>query len=260
MQPRAKPGGEIGANGEWYEGGKFIATTDHAKSNRKSKKGTGRQEIEPYKWEIPSEPGLRSIWQAMSPGVFTGRLPDGRMGLNPHVSDHTWLYYNDNDPVLVEKAKARFQTLADRFNAGERWFSEEVMQKKEPVAAATFASPYGEEIPQSELSRVGRFEVTLESVGNPDFGQYPGASLPGVPRGRCAVTSLEEAAAKCREFIDEHDLGGGNWSGGDVFEDGTLVARVSYNGRVWRPGENLAAAPAADDEDQDDENACRCRP
>lgn len=103
--------------------------------------------------------------------------------------------------------------------------------------AATCASPYGDEISQGELSRVGRFEVTLESVGNPDHGQYPDASLPGVACGRCAVTSLKEAAAKCREFIDENDLGGGNWSGGDVYEEGTLVARVSYNGRVWRPSD-----------------------
>lgn len=133
-QPRAKPGGEIGANGEWYEGGKFIATTDHAKSAGKGRKATGRQEIEPYKWDVPPEPGMRSIWQAMSPGVFTGKLPDGRMGLNPHTSEHTWLYYNDNDPALVEQAKARYQALADRFNAGERWFKESPMCDQANVA------------------------------------------------------------------------------------------------------------------------------
>lgn len=31
-QRRAVVGGEFGANGEWYEGGKFIATNDHPKS------------------------------------------------------------------------------------------------------------------------------------------------------------------------------------------------------------------------------------
>ena len=30
-QRRAQAGGEIGANGEWYEGGKFIATRDNPK-------------------------------------------------------------------------------------------------------------------------------------------------------------------------------------------------------------------------------------
>ncbi len=31
-QRRAAAGGEVGANGEWYRGGAFIATTDHPKS------------------------------------------------------------------------------------------------------------------------------------------------------------------------------------------------------------------------------------
>lgn len=31
-QKRAKAGGELGANGEWYEGGKFIATKDRPKA------------------------------------------------------------------------------------------------------------------------------------------------------------------------------------------------------------------------------------
>ena len=31
-QRRAAPGGEVGANGEWYEGGKFIATKDNPKT------------------------------------------------------------------------------------------------------------------------------------------------------------------------------------------------------------------------------------
>lgn len=31
-QKRARAGGEMGANGEWYEGGKFIATKDNPKS------------------------------------------------------------------------------------------------------------------------------------------------------------------------------------------------------------------------------------
>lgn len=32
-QKRAAVGGELGANGEWYEGGKFIATKDNPKSS-----------------------------------------------------------------------------------------------------------------------------------------------------------------------------------------------------------------------------------
>lgn len=117
-QKRAAAGGEHGANGEWYEGGKFIATTDHEKGNKKSKKGTGRQEIEPYKWDHPPEPGMRSIFGASR--VFNA-LENGKMVLNSSVSDHTWGYYHGHDANAVAGAKARYQELADRYNAGERW-------------------------------------------------------------------------------------------------------------------------------------------
>lgn len=49
------------------------------------------------------------------------------------------------------------------------------------------------------------------------------------------VGSIEEASDVCCNFIDENDLGGGNWSGGNVFRDGEMVARISYNGRIWNP-------------------------
>jgi len=47
------------------------------------------------------------------------------------------------------------------------------------------------------------------------------------------VASLREAALVCSRYRDEHNLGGRDWSGGDVKLGGKLVARVSYNGRVW---------------------------
>ena len=44
---------------------------------------------------------------------------------------------------------------------------------------------------------------------------------------------MKEASAACRASIEQDDLGGGNWSGGQLFEVGRQVARVSYHGRVW---------------------------
>lgn len=91
----------------------------------------------------------------------------------------------------------------------------------------------GQEITGSDLKTVGKFMVTLSSVGNPDHGQNPDHSLPGLKSSKVAVTTKQEAAEACRKFIDDNQLGSGNWSGGDVFSEGNLVARVSYNGRVW---------------------------
>ena len=49
-QRRAKVGGEYGANGEWYEGGKWIANADNAKSHKETKRPTGRQKTGPNEW------------------------------------------------------------------------------------------------------------------------------------------------------------------------------------------------------------------
>jgi len=81
----------------------------------------------------------------------------------------------------------------------------------------------------------GRFTVKLSSVGNPDYGQDPFRSMPGVPYCWAHVDSVEEAAKLVRHYIEFFDLGGGNWSGGEIVRqaDGLVVGNVSYNGRFW---------------------------
>ncbi len=92
------------------------------------------------------------------------------------------------------------------------------------------------EIVGIDLDVVGPYRVTLSSVGNPDFGQNPNRPLPGVRRRIDPVKTLNEASEACCKFIAEHALGSGNWAGGEVTtEDGCVVARISYNGRVWSP-------------------------
>ncbi len=77
-------------------------------------------------------------------------------------------------------------------------------------------------------------KVKLHSVGNPDFGQNPNQPLYGCRNKTVKVQSLSEARQKCLDYINENDLGGGNWSGGEVINDqGEVIAYISYNGRVW---------------------------
>ena len=82
----------------------------------------------------------------------------------------------------------------------------------------------------------GAYKVLLASVGNPDFGQDSRRSLPGVPRRTLRVASLADASKACRAYIAHFELGGGNWLGGEVKKAGTVIAKISYNGRVWEPG------------------------
>lgn len=89
------------------------------------------------------------------------------------------------------------------------------------------------EITGDDLTAPDKYLVTLSSVGNPDRGQDHTRALPGVLPGGKVVANLAEASLVCSDYIKENELGAGNWSGGDVYLGYKLVARISYNGRVW---------------------------
>jgi hypothetical protein len=65
-QARAKKGGEIGANGEFYEGGKFIAKTEKPKSQAEIRKATRRQNTSPYVWEVAPNAELVAIFPSLN--------------------------------------------------------------------------------------------------------------------------------------------------------------------------------------------------
>ena len=84
------------------------------------------------------------------------------------------------------------------------------------------------------------------TAGNPDLGQDPAQPLLGVHNRLAPVASLGEASRAVCRSIAEHEVGGGNWAGGQVLDGcGQQVAYVSYNGRVWLPARRAAAASRA---------------
>ena len=112
---RAAKGGEVGANGEWYEGGKFINTTPENKKREGSKpRGTGKQEIAPYVWEVAAE-GQISLYRQFA-GSF-GKVVNGTAILTDGGN-------GDRLPAIlnyVGKTVVQAQLIIDRWNAGERW-------------------------------------------------------------------------------------------------------------------------------------------
>lgn len=79
-----------------------------------------------------------------------------------------------------------------------------------------------------------RLQLHLAGNGNPDFAQFAPVADPK----KVTVFSLVEASKTARAYISFWNLGGGNWTGdaGKLVDrtTGKVVARVSYNGRVWR--------------------------
>ncbi|MDB2686640.1 hypothetical protein N9Y42_05465 [Mariniblastus sp.] len=84
----------------------------------------------------------------------------------------------------------------------------------------------------SELVPV-TLQLRLESCGNPDYRQNPERPVRGVAGDLVVVGTLDEAQSKCKAFIENNELGSGNWAGGHVFANDWLVAYISFNGRLW---------------------------
>jgi hypothetical protein len=77
---RAAKGGEFGANGDWYEGGKFINTVPENSKKRGSRPPKPRrQQVAPYVWEVIPE-GKVSLYAQMA-GAF-GKVIDGVFVVN----------------------------------------------------------------------------------------------------------------------------------------------------------------------------------
>jgi hypothetical protein len=110
-QKRAQIGGETGVNGEFYEGGKFLPSTEKPKG-KPAKRGSGKQEIEPYKWEVAPE-GMSSIYRRLA-GIYA-KCVNGVMV--PAINPQTLEYYG--------KTESEVMAMIERYNAGERWMRTE---------------------------------------------------------------------------------------------------------------------------------------
>jgi hypothetical protein len=109
---RAKKGGEYGANGEWYEGGKFINTVpENAKRHGSKKvKPVGKRNTAPGVWEIQPTPESIAIFPQLS-GIEIFNRETGLFTFNPAL----------RLDFATETAIARRQDLIARYNQGERW-------------------------------------------------------------------------------------------------------------------------------------------
>lgn len=111
-QRRAKVGGEVGANGDWYDGGKFINTVaDNAKAHKETKRPTGRQQVASGVWET-AEGQQRALYTCLA-GVENFDRGTGKFSFNAALGS----YFAEPEAIVNRKAKI------EAFNRGEKWFT-----------------------------------------------------------------------------------------------------------------------------------------
>lgn len=110
MQKRAKIGGEVALNGEFYHGGEFLPTTQMASQHRgKAAPKARKQNVEGYTWDFAPVAGQIAIYPQLSGTMQYDRNTNTFSVFAP--------YYSKLDAAQQQ----RFDDLIARFNRGERW-------------------------------------------------------------------------------------------------------------------------------------------
>ena len=110
-QKRAAKGGEYGANGKWYEGGKFINTVEeNGKQKKKWKKQTRRRQVAPCVWEMQPDSDLMPIY-GMLAGIEKFNRETEKFEFNEELT---------REFATAEAIEWRKERIA-RYNAGENW-------------------------------------------------------------------------------------------------------------------------------------------
>jgi hypothetical protein len=77
------------------------------------------------------------------------------------------------------------------------------------------------------------YEVHLEAVPNIDYDQSDYRANVRVSKLKKSAKSIDEAVRIAKNFIEDNDLGGGNFIPAKLYKNGKQIGFISYNGRVW---------------------------
>ena len=123
----AKKGGEHGVNGEWYEGGKFLPTTDAAKKAPSKFPKGGKVELAPWTYGERPADDLQPLWNTFRDGIGAGtvRAPKGTplefiQAEKREVPDQ-FLRYNFPDGSGAAEYVAKRHSAVDAWNSGARY-------------------------------------------------------------------------------------------------------------------------------------------
>ena len=130
-------------------------------------------------------------------------------------------FLNDSNPYICTTEK-KFKEMQKKYTLTEIkdgfWMAEE------------------KKTPQSNSNENELYQVILSACGNIDHGENPDDNVVNgirVLRRIAKATSINECQRIVREYIEDNDLGAGNWTGGNVFKGKKKIGYISYNGRYW---------------------------
>jgi hypothetical protein len=128
----AKKGGEVGLNGEFYEGGKFLPSTEAAKKAPVKYPSGGKVEVAPYIWGARPADGLQPLWNQFRSGITAG--PTGALKGVPLEAitvekrmppDQFMSYEFRGDTKAASDWLTNQHSHVDAWNSGARYIGED---------------------------------------------------------------------------------------------------------------------------------------
>lgn len=152
-QARAKGGGEWGPNGEWYNGGAFIATKDIPKMVREKIERAARAAgdavpVGPGTWEVPPV-GKFPIW------AHVGAYLDSSGKVNEQ-----YVRYQQNQGMSDQEI-SQVRDLGRRLAAGEHWGNMNDHPDFVPLGTLARAMKEGHVVPGAVVSRLRELRPDL---------------------------------------------------------------------------------------------------
>lgn len=114
---KAVKGGEVGVNGEFYKGGRFLPNNpDRAKVEGSAPRKARKIEIEPYKW-IAAPAGFVALFGMLDQRAAYDRTTNTFGAVEENYLRHTC---RNMTAAELEAEERRVLTLAAAYNRGER--------------------------------------------------------------------------------------------------------------------------------------------
>ncbi|UDM18890.1 hypothetical protein [Vogesella sp. XCS3] len=115
---RAKAGGQVGLNGEWYAGGRFLPSTAlPSRSRSAGSKSPKKALVSPGVLATPPMDGAVAIFAALREFMHIDQA--SQLATVVDRPDSAIQHYVSND---VESGRAYLQAAVAAYNAGQRWF------------------------------------------------------------------------------------------------------------------------------------------
>lgn len=185
-------------------------------------------------WEAELKEYAGEHYKNLTPREKKEIIADMQRGYdrNTHFAKGGKINHSNESRNISDEEKRATYVLA----FGKEYDDESRRQHPLPLDIAYQVALHSLERKKNEMAKGGQtstYEVHLEAVPNIDYDQSDYRANVRVSKLKKSAKSIGEAVRIAKNFIEDNDLGSGNFIPAKLYKNGKQIGFISYNGRVW---------------------------